>query len=122
MITLKEVLANLKSVYGEANATVVNVDTISSVSMESYLLDLDAKLIATDGVLSAHKTEQYKDEKSGDYKLKSSVNVRKATWVAVASLLCVKDGNVIVSIALSIVGDRKYEDIADDNVTTIMRI
>ncbi len=127
VFTLKEFFANLKGIYGNVNITVNNVEAIPVVSVSSGLLDLDAKLIATNGVLSAHKTEQYEDTENDMYRLKSSVNVRKATWLAIASIGFKEgsdksDNDVVVNILLNIVGDVKYEDIADDKASSIMRI
>jgi hypothetical protein len=64
-----------------------------------------------------------------DYMLKSSVNVRKAKWVAIASIAFVKqsetdenDVDVVVNILINVVGDSTYEDIADDMIKNYMRI
>ena len=127
MITLKEFIGHYNRVYGKANVTVNNVAELTTLSIGGLLLDLDAKMIATDGVLSSHKTESYMENE--DYMLKSSVNVRKAKWVAIASIAFVKqsetdenDVDVVVNILINVVGDSTYEDIADDMIKNYMRI
>ena len=126
MLNLKEFINGLKMTYGAVNVTLTNVDEINVLSIAAPLLSLDTKLVATDGLLSSHKSDVI-DEST----LKSSINVRKSTWIAVASIGLVNneesedvttDTDVVVNIAISTINNLKYEDISEKEIKSFMRI
>ena len=129
MLSLKEFITGLKTAYGAVNVTLTNVEEISSLSIAAPLLVLDSKMIVTDGNLSSHKTELFNNE-DDSVLLKSSVNVKKASWLAVASIGIVSDEeskddintDIVVNVAITVIGDKKFEDICDETIKNYMRV
>ncbi len=127
MIALKDFILKMKETYGNVIINMTNVVGITAITVSSALMDLDSKYAITNGVLSSHKTEPFQDEDES-IKLKSSVNVKKATWVAIANITILdREENsdeikAAVNITISAVGDVKYEDIANDIIKSYMRI
>lgn len=127
MIALKDFILKMKETYGNVIINMTNVAEITSLTVASALMDLDSKYVITNGILSSHKTEPFQDEDES-IKLKSSVNVKKATWVAIANITILDheensdEIKAAVNITISAVGDVKYEDIANDIIKSYMRI